>query len=64
MYGSLHDSGLSYTEMEHDFAVKSGIPILGFVRSVVEEFKSLATAKDPEKIKILEKLRDKVIKKT
>jgi hypothetical protein len=31
-YGSIGPSGLSYTEMEYDYAVSKGIPILGFVR--------------------------------
>jgi hypothetical protein len=30
-YGSLGPSGLSYTEMEYDYAVSKGIPTLGFV---------------------------------
>jgi hypothetical protein len=30
-YGSIAPSGLSYTEMEYDYAVSKGIPTLGFV---------------------------------
>lgn len=30
-YGSISASGISYTEMEYDYAVSLGIPILGFV---------------------------------
>jgi hypothetical protein len=32
-YGSVGPDGLSYTEMEYDYAVEKGIPVLGFVRS-------------------------------
>src|SRR5690606_4183921 len=33
-YGSTHpDSGISFTEMEYDFALENGIPVLGFVRN-------------------------------
>jgi hypothetical protein len=31
-YGSLGPEGRSYTEMEYDYAVERGIPVLGFVR--------------------------------
>nr|WP_284702299.1 DUF4062 domain-containing protein [Herbaspirillum aquaticum] len=30
-YGSVDESGISYTEKEYDFAVSSGVPVLGFV---------------------------------
>lgn len=32
-YGSLGPEGISYTEMEYDYAVQSGVPVLGFVRN-------------------------------
>ena len=31
-YGSLGPEGVSYTEMEYDYAVAKGIPVLGFIR--------------------------------
>src|SRR3954465_5521790 len=34
-YGNLGSEGISYTEMEYDYAVKRGIPVLGFMRSNV-----------------------------
>src|ERR1700680_2418634 len=34
-YGSLGPEGLSYTEMEYDYAVMKGIPVLGFIRGDV-----------------------------
>ncbi|MCL2602841.1 MAG: DUF4062 domain-containing protein [Defluviitaleaceae bacterium] len=38
-YGSLHpDTGISYTEMEYDYAVEQGIPVLVFVHSDIALF--------------------------
>lgn len=36
-YGSTSVEGISYTEMEYDYAVASGIPILGFVHGKPDE---------------------------
>jgi hypothetical protein len=32
-YGSISAEGVSYTEMEYDYAVEKGIPVMGFVHS-------------------------------
>lgn len=33
-YGSVHpDTGISYTEMEYDYAVKAGKPVIGFLKA-------------------------------
>lgn len=32
-YGSVTEEGISYTEKEYDFAVESGVPVLGFVHA-------------------------------
>jgi hypothetical protein len=39
-YGSLGPEGISYTEMEYDYAVAKGIPVLGFVRHDVGKTRS------------------------
>lgn len=63
-YGSLGPEGLSYTEMEYDYAVQKGIPVLGFVR---ESFGEISynhmeqTEKGREK---LEAFRNKVMSRT
>ena len=31
-YGSTNEEGISYTELEYDYAVSQGIPVLGFVK--------------------------------
>lgn len=32
-YGSINTDGISYTELEYDYAVQSGIPVLAFIHS-------------------------------
>lgn len=32
-YGTLSDSGISYTEMEYEYALSKGIPVLSFIRN-------------------------------
>lgn len=32
-YGSMDEEGISYTELEYDYAVQLGIPVLGFIHS-------------------------------
>jgi hypothetical protein len=35
-YGSTNEAGISYTEMEFDYAVKNGKPVLAFVHEIPE----------------------------
>jgi hypothetical protein len=44
-YGSLGPEGISYTEMEYDYAVVKGIPVLGFVRDDIGKIVSDHTEK-------------------
>ena len=39
-YGSIGVDGLSYTEMEYDYAVEQGKPVLGFVHAKPAEIPS------------------------
>src|ERR1700746_1817796 len=39
-YGSLGPEGRSYAEMEYDYAVEKGIPVLGFVRENIGDIPS------------------------
>src|SRR5258706_3862603 len=45
-YRSLGPTGLSYTQMEDDYAVEKGIPVLGFVRGDPENIPSQICAID------------------
>ena len=47
-YGSLGGEGISYTEMEYDYAIEKGIPVLGFVRENVGEIPSHYTEQTEE----------------
>lgn len=36
-YGSMSEEGISFTEMEYDYAVELGIPVIGFVPTDADE---------------------------
>jgi hypothetical protein len=63
-YGSVGPNGLSYTEMEYDYAVEKGIPVLGFVRNSVGSITLDNTEKSEKGRKKLEAFRQKVMSRT
>jgi hypothetical protein len=63
-YGSLGSEGISYTEMEYDYAVAKGVPVLGFVRQDVGKIPSEHTEKTDGGRKKLEAFRQKVMSRT
>lgn len=64
-YGSIDPStGVSYTEMEYDYALKSGIPILGFVRGELGNIPASLVDSDKEKLEMLSAFRGKVMQRT
>lgn len=61
-YGSINpETGLSFTEMEYDYAVSCFIPILGFVRKDVSAVPARDYEPDPAKRLKLEIFRNKVL---
>ncbi len=52
-YGSMDETGISYTEKEYDFAVSENIPVLAFIHSKPE---SIAAGKSEMSIELREKL--------
>jgi len=54
-YGSLNSQGISYTQMEYEYAIKKGIPVIAFTPTNPEEIPVGKTDKDPEKS---QKLKD------
>lgn len=60
-YGSTDLSGLSYTEMEYNWAVEYGLPILSFVRRSVEDVPTKWAETDAQKRSSLEAFRAKVM---
>lgn len=64
-YGSVHKStGLSFTEMEYDYATSKGVPVLGFVRKDVKKIAAGLVESDPVARAKLESFRDKVTSRT
>lgn len=59
-YGSMDETGISYTEKEYDFAVSQNIPILAFIRSDEENIPVGKFEMDSEIREKLEKFKQKV----
>lgn len=59
-YGSMSENGISYTEMEYDYALGQGIPILGFVHADPGSIPANKTEMDSAAREQLEKFRAKV----
>jgi len=62
-YGSTGSTGTSYTEMEYDYALESGKPIIGFIHENIEDLKSSKVEKHSELIEKLNAFKEKVKKK-
>ncbi|HEX5259562.1 MAG TPA: DUF4062 domain-containing protein [Sphingomicrobium sp.] len=64
-YGSVHKStGLSFTEMEYDYATAQGVPVLGFIRKDLKKVASEFVETDPVARAKLEAFREKVMSRT
>jgi hypothetical protein len=59
-YGSLAPSGISFTEMEYDFAVAQGKPVMGFLFHDLGELKGNSLETEPDKRIKLDAFRAKV----
>jgi hypothetical protein len=59
-YGSLSEEGISYTEMEYDYAISKGIKIIAFVHSNPDQIPIGKSEKDSELREKLENFREKV----
>ena len=62
-YGSLNSDGISYTQMEYEYAVSKGIPVISFTPANPEEIPVGKTDKNPEKSKKLAAFLDLVQQK-
>lgn len=62
-YGSLNSKGISYTQMEYEYAVKKGIPVIAFTPANPEQIPVGKTDKDPEKTQKLENFLELVQQK-
>jgi len=59
-YGSLSDVGLSYTEMEYNYAIERGIKVLAFLHKNPSVIPAGKTDVDPELREKLDSFREKV----
>lgn len=59
-YGSLDETGLSYTEKEYNYAVKSGIPVIALLHSDPDNLPRGKTETDEEAWNKLTEFREKV----
>lgn len=63
-YGSVNrETGLSFTEMEYDYAASIGIPILGFVRRDITSVAVKDSEQNEDNKKKLEAFRNKVLQR-
>lgn len=61
-YGSVSPSGLSYTEMEYDYAVTKKKPVITFVKDGIEDLPAKHVEDSPEGRLKLTSFREKVMK--
>lgn len=59
-YGSITNDGISYTEKEFDYAVKSGLKVVALIHSDIDKIPLGKSEKDPELRVKLSSFRDKV----
>lgn len=59
-YGSMTEEGISFTEMEYDYAIEQGIPVMGFVHADADEIAVGKTDKSEAAAEKLTKFRAKV----
>lgn len=59
-YGSMGPEGVSYTEQEYNYAVSSGMPVLGFVHQDPDSLPRSKSEVDPDGYARLAAFRDKV----
>lgn len=61
-YGSINpDTGISYTEMEYNYALEQGVPVLVFALDASVNLPPEKTESEPEKIKKLDEFRTKAM---
>jgi hypothetical protein len=56
-YGSLNKEGISYTQMEYEYANKIGIPTISFLHKDPDSLPVSKTDKDSEKLELLENFK-------
>lgn len=62
-YGSTNEEGISYTQMEFEYALQTGKPIISFLHKFPEKISAGKSEQDPEKKEKLEEFKTIVKKK-
>ena len=62
-YGSLSKKGISYTQMEYEYAISIGVPVISFLHKYPDQIILAKSEKDSEKILKLESFRKLVSEK-
>ena len=62
-YGSTNEDGISYTQMEFEYALETKKPIISFLPKDPDSIPSGKTEKDPQKAEMLEKFKSVAQKK-
>lgn len=62
-YGSTNDEGKSYTQMEYEYAVSTGKPVIAFLHKTPANIPSGKSEQDPDKKHKLEEFKDLAKKK-
>jgi predicted phosphodiesterase len=63
-YGSINSEGKGYIQMEYEYALEKGIPIISFIHKNPEKIESGKTEQIPELKKKMERFKELVKKKT
>ena len=61
-YGSITENGISYTEMEFDYAMSKGIPVIAFLHDNINDIPAGKVEMDPTTREKLELFRERVKK--
>lgn len=59
-YGSVSKEGISYTQMEYEYAVSQNIPVIAFLHNNPDSIPTGKSEKDPDKAKQLQEFKAKV----
>lgn len=62
-YGSINSEGISYTQMEYEYTISKGIPVISFLHNDPGAIVSSKTEKDPNSIKKFEEFKEIVKQK-
>lgn len=63
-YGSIAESGISYTEMEYDYAIECEVPVMGFIKEGIDELPAKHVSYSTLEREKLARFREKVMSRS